>query len=125
MVLPVTFTLIALCAALLMPGTAWIGLLRGRLGILRGDGGDPVLFKRTRIYGNFVEIAPLTCLALGAAEVLGLAAAWLWAGVVCFFAGRLLHYVLYDSKTRGGAMGLSVLPAFLAGIWVLWKLWLA
>ena len=125
MTLPVTFTFIALCAALVMPGTAWIGLLRGRLNTLRGDGGDPVLFKRTRIYGNFIEIAPLTCLALGAAETLGLGAAWLWAGMVCFFVGRGLHYVLYDSKTRGAAMGLSVLPAFLAGLWVLWTLWLA
>ncbi|HEV7344745.1 MAG TPA: MAPEG family protein [Devosia sp.] len=121
--LPVTFTFMAVCAALLMPLTGWIGVYWGSRGILRGDGGDPILFKRIRAHGNFIETAPLIAMALLAAEWLGLAQLWLWAAVGSFFIGRLLHWVMYDNKMRGGPMILVTAPGLLLGGWVLYTLW--
>ena len=120
---PVTLTFIALAAAALLPLTAWIGIYRGKVGILRGHGDDPVLFKRTRIHANFVETAPLTILSVFAAEGLGMAQVWLWASVFAYLAGRIGHYALYDDKRRGVPMVLTTGPGFLLGIWVLLKLW--
>lgn len=121
--LPVTLTFIALCAALLMPLTGWIGIYRGSRDILRGDGGDPVLFKRIRAHGNFIETAPLIAMAIFAAEWLGLERGWLWAAVLSFFVGRALHWVMYDLKVRGAAMTFVTAPGLLLGGWVLFTLW--
>lgn len=123
MILPVTFTTISVFAILLIPLTGWVGLLRGETGILRGDGGHPVLFKRIRIYGNLTEVFPFFVFALGAAESAGLSMGWLWAAVVCFLVGRVLHYGLYDTKMRGGAMLVTVLPGVVMGIWLLGQIW--
>jgi uncharacterized membrane protein YecN with MAPEG domain len=123
MTLPVSFTFIALCAGALFPTVGWIGLLRGRIGVLRGDGGNPTLFKRIRIHANFIETAPLTAMVLLAAESLGLAQGWLWAALLSYFLGRVGHYVLYDSKLRAGPMALTVGPGLLLGLWTLWTLW--
>ena len=123
--LPVTVTFIALCGLAMMPMTGWIGTYRGARGILRGDGGDPVLFKRSRAHGNFIETAPLTALALLAAESLGLGQGWLWLGVASFVLGRIAHWVLYDQKTRGIAMTFVTGPAFLMSIYCLVRIWSA
>ena len=121
--LPVTLTFISICAAMLIPLSGWIGLYRSKIGVLRGDGGNPVLFKRIRIHGNFVENAPLTALAMAGAEGLGLASTWLWTGFGTFLAGRILHYMLYDTTARGFGMLLTTLPAFGWGAWILWRIW--
>ena len=121
--LNVSLTFIALCASTLLPFSAWIGTLRGRLGILRGDGGNPILHKRVRIHGNFIENAPLTALVMVAAEALGAADAWLWAAVACFTAGRVLHFIRYDAKDRGVGMFMTTLPPFLLGSYVLLRIY--
>ena len=117
--LPVTFTFISVLAIGLIPLTAWIGLYRDKVDILRGDGGNAVLFKRIRIHGNLMENAPLFALVLGAAETAGLSGQWLWLAVATFAVGRILHYVLYDRKTRGIAMSVTLLPGSVMGIWLL------
>ncbi len=117
--LPVTFTFISVLAILLIPLTGWIGILRGKTGILRGDGGDSVLFKRIRIHGNLMENAPLFAMVLGAAESVGLGQSLLWLAVLGFVLGRVLHFVLYDSKLRGVAMFITLLPGFVMGGWLL------
>ena len=124
MVLPVTLTFIALSALAMFILVAWIGLTRAPLGVLRGDGDHPVLFKRIRIHANFVETAPLFALSLGAGEALGLGASLLWLAVVSYGLGRIGHYFLYDSKFRGLPMTLTVGPSALIGLWVLYRLWL-
>lgn len=117
--LPVTFTFVSLLAILLIPFTGWVGLRRSNIGVLRGDGGDAVLFKRIRIHGNLMENAPLFVVMLGASEIAGLGPFWLWLAVVTFVAGRALHYALYDSKMRGGAMLITLLPGAIMGLWIL------
>lgn len=49
----VSFTFVAICAASLFVLTGWVGVLRGKIDVLRADGGDADLFKRIRIHGNF------------------------------------------------------------------------
>lgn len=122
--LPVTLTFVSISAAMLLPLTAWIGLYRRKISVLRGDGGDPALFKRTRIHGNFVENAPLFALAMTGAEALGLGAPWLWSSFCAFVVGRILHYMLYDTTARGLGMLLTTLPAFVWGAWILSRIWL-
>ena len=125
MVLPVTFTFIGLYAIALVVLTGWIGLYRGATNQLRGDGGDPVLFKRSRFHGNLVENAPATALALGAGEALGLGINWLWLVVLSFIAGRILYFALYDRKIRALGMTMTQFPAAIIGVWVLYTLWMA
>lgn len=120
---PVTLTFVAMCGLVLLPMTAWIGMYRDSIRILRGDGGNPVLSKRIRIHGNFIENAPITALTLGGAELLGLGPVWLWLGLAAFVAGRIVHYVLYDRPSRGIGMLLTTLPAAAWGAWILWTVW--
>ena len=122
--LPITFTFISVLAILMIPMTGWIGMRRDKIGrVLRGDGGDPILFKRIRIHGNLMENAPLLALTLGAAEYTGLRPAWLWLAVATFIVGRALHYALFDSTKRGLAMLITVLPSVLMGAWLLAQIW--
>ena len=124
MILPVTFTFIALTSIAMFILVAWIGLTRAQLGVLRGDGGDPVLFKRIRVHANFVETAPLFALTLGTGEAVGLGAGLLWLAVISYGLGRIGHHVLYDSRFRVLPMTLTVAPSGLIGLWVLYRLWI-
>ena len=121
--LPITVTFVSLLVISLVGFSAWIGLYRGSVDILRGDGGDTVLFKRIRIHGNLMENAPTFALILGAAEGMGLATAWLLAAVASFVLGRVLHFVLYDDKRRGMAMALTTFPGAFLGIWAISQIW--
>ncbi len=123
LLLPVTYTFIALVAGATMVLTGWVGLLRSRLNLLRDGGSDPALYKRIRIHGNFVENAPVLALALGAGEAMGLAAGWLWLAILSFVLGRVLHVLLYDTRHRGLPMTLTQAPSVAIGLWVLARLW--
>ncbi len=125
MILPVTFTFAALAAVAMMVLVGWIGLKRGATNVLRGDGGDPVLFKRIRIHGNFIETAPLAILCMAAAESLGADPIWLWLSLASYVTGRALHVPMYDLKVRGVALSFSTGPFLLLGLFVLYRLWLA
>jgi uncharacterized membrane protein YecN with MAPEG domain len=122
-ILPVTFTAVSLLAISLIPMTGWIGLLRGKVNILRGAGENDVLFKRIRIHGNLIENAPIFLMVLATSEYLGLAQSWLWVSVATFISGRVLHFMLYDNKMRGGAMTVTLLPGVAMGIWILRLVW--
>ncbi|QHQ35956.1 MAPEG family protein [Algicella marina] len=81
-----------------------------------------MLFKLSRAHGLFIETAPLTALVLLAAEAQGLDKAWLWAAFAAFYAGRALHWFLYDSGARGLSMVLTLASGLLLGIWVALRL---
>ncbi len=117
--LNVSFTFVALCTFAPFLLTAWIGVRRGKLEVLRGHGDDPELFWRSRVHGNFVENAPIVALALLVAESVGIADAWLWATLAAFFVGRVVHAVRFDHKDRALGMTLSIGPAMALGIAVL------
>lgn len=125
MLLPVTFTFASILAIMLIPLTGWIGLRRDKIGgVFRGAGDDPTLFKRIRIHGNLMENAPVFILVLASSEAAGLGTAWLWIAGVTFLTGRVLHFRLFDSRKRGLAMLITLLPGAFMGIWLLLKIWL-
>ncbi len=121
--LNVAFTFIAVCAGSLLFLIAAVGQSRRSARVLRGDGGDRELFKRIRIHGNFIENAPLMALVILSAEMLGIADPWLWAAVASFFAGRIHHFIRYDSAKRALGMVLTTAPALALGVAVLFRLW--
>lgn len=123
--IPITTTFIAAYVIALVLMTGWVGIFRGKLDVLRGHGNDPVLEKRIRIHGNFIENAPAVALAMGAAELLGTSAWALWLAAIAFFAGRLMHYFLYDAKSRAMAMSVTQFPAAFLAVWCLYAIYFA
>lgn len=119
--LDVTATFVALCAVIIFVMVSAVGFRRSAIGVLRGDGGDPILFKRSRLHGNFVEVAPITALALLVAELTGVPERWLWIAVASFFVGRIYHGVRYDARDRGVGMALTVMPSVVLGITVFYR----
>ena len=124
-IIPITTTFIAIYVIALVLMTGWVGIFRGKLDVLRGHGNDPVLEKRIRIHGNFIENAPAVALAMGAAELLGTDAWALWLAAIAFFAGRLMHYFLYDAKSRAMAMAVTQFPAAFLAVWCLYVIYFA
>ena len=123
--IPITTTFIAFYAIALVILTGWIGIYRGKHGVLRGHGGDTVLEKRIRYHGNLIENAPAMALVLGASEMLGMTSWILWLAVGAFVAGRILYFYLYDKEVRALAMSLTQFPAGLLGLWCLYAVYMS
>ncbi len=123
--IPITTTFIACYAIALVPITGWIGVLRGRLNILRGHGDNRTLEKRIRYHGNLTENAPAMALTLGASEILGAASWALWAAFAAFIIGRVMYYPLYDKEMRALAMSVTQFPAALLALWCLYAIYFA
>jgi len=66
-------------------------LLRRRLRIGIGDGGNPLLLRATRVHANFAEYVPLCLLLIALCEARGASAIWLHSVLASLAAGRLLH----------------------------------
>jgi uncharacterized membrane protein YecN with MAPEG domain len=66
-------------------------LLRRRLRVALGDGGNEQLLRAARAHANFAEYAPLVLLLLLLAEQVGLPAPLLHALAVALVLGRALH----------------------------------
>ena len=56
-----------------------------------GSGGDATLERKSRVFGNFAEYAPLFVVLLALAELLGLPRPWLHLYGIVFVAGRIAH----------------------------------
>ncbi|HEV2748772.1 MAG TPA: MAPEG family protein [Allosphingosinicella sp.] len=101
--LPITLT-IAGAAALL---NVWLGLrvslLRRRLKVSIGDGGNPAIATRMRAHANFIEYAPFFLILLGLIEMARGSETWLWLVAILFIAGRLAHPFGMD-RTGGNAL---------------------
>lgn len=123
--IPVTTTFIALYAISLVVLTGWIGIFRGKLGILRGHGDNAILEKRIRYHGNLTENAPAMALVLGASEMLGATYWVLWLATSTFFVGRILYFSIYDKESRAFAMSLTQFPAGLLALWCLYAIYIA
>jgi hypothetical protein len=90
--LPVTALFVAVFALLQVPMTVAVGLRRAKSGIQFLDGGDETLLRRMRAHGNFTETAPMSLLAMGAAELAGAPGMLLWSVGGALLVGRILHY---------------------------------
>lgn len=115
--LPITLT-IAGAAALL---NLWLGLrvslLRRRLKVSIGDGGNEPIARRMRGHANFTEYAPFVLILLGLVEYTAGSSPWLWAAGILFIVGRLAHPFGMD---RPGASALRI-----GGMAVTWAVLLA
>jgi uncharacterized membrane protein YecN with MAPEG domain len=58
-----------------------------------GDGGDAVMSRAVRVFGNFAEYAPLIIVMLALAEMLGVSRTLLHVYGAAFVVGRILHAV--------------------------------
>lgn len=123
MLLPVTLTIAAACAAL----NIWLAMriVPGRLkGISLGDGGDQAMLARVRAHANFAEYAPFVLILMALVELAGARAISLWATGAAFVLARIAHGIGMSqpapSKLRaGGALVTWLVLAMLAG-WALW-----
>lgn len=106
--MPLTITplYVALAAIVLLVLTVRVILLRRRLAIGLGTGGDAELEKAVRGHGNFTEYAPIGLIVLASAELSGAAGAWIHAIGILLIGGRLLH-AWGLSQSRGRSIGRS------------------
>ncbi len=96
-------------------------VIRLRIGrrVSLGDGGDPLLKRATRVFGNFAEYAPLVIVLLALAEMLGTSRTWLHFYGAAFLAARLVHAVGLYRTTSPNVLrqaGVTVTFAVLIGL---------
>ena len=90
MAIPVTAALAAFCGLLLVALASRVSLLRFRLKIPFGDGGNPALMRAIRTHGNTTEHAPIFLLLALAWELSRGGDGFLVGVAVLFVASRLL-----------------------------------
>jgi uncharacterized protein len=84
-----------------------------------GDGGDPVMSRAVRVFGNFAEYAPLIIVLLALAEMLGVSRTSLHVYGAAFVLSRILHAIgLYRTPKPNifRFLGVTVTLAVLAGL---------
>ncbi|MBK05940.1 MAG: glutathione metabolism protein [Deltaproteobacteria bacterium] len=98
-------------------------LLRQKLEVGIGDGGDKRLLRATRVHGNFAEYVPLALLLLFLLECQTKTTLWVHIGGSVLLAGRLLHaygvsQVKEDLRLRvtGMAMNFCVIVGLSVGL---------
>ena len=89
--LPVTMVMAGLMALMGTLMSALVSRRRWATKVVRGDGGDKLLGKRIRAFGNFAEYAPLSVILVGLCEFAGMAAVFVTALAAAFILGRLFH----------------------------------
>ncbi|MEH3045821.1 MAPEG family protein [Sphingomonas adhaesiva] len=123
MLLPITLTIAAACAAI----NLWLALrvvpgrVRGK--VLLGDGGSEALLAVQRAHANFTEYAPFVLILLALIELAGGSPTWLWVAGVAFVLARVAHGLgmtrpAPNPLRAGGALLTWVVLALLAG-WAL------
>jgi hypothetical protein len=101
----------------MLPLTVLISMRRKSLGnVVFGDGGDIVLRRRIRAFGNFVEYAPFCLLLLALMELQGAPSTWLWVVGGLLAAGRVVHalgMLFVESAAPRGVGMMATYAAFL------------
>jgi len=93
MAIPVTVALAAFCGLLLVGLASRISVLRFRLKIAFGDGGNPALMRAIRTHGNTAEHAPVFLLLALAWELARGTTGLLVGAAVLFVVARVLFTV--------------------------------
>jgi uncharacterized protein len=108
-----------------VPLTWIVGLRRFQTGIRFFGGDDDILLRRMRAHGNYTESVPITLLAMGCAEFLGMPSVGLWAGGAFLVVGRIAHAVEILrtgwGPGRSGGMVLTFLAMIEFGAWSMWR----
>lgn len=106
--LPITSTLTAVYALMMVGLSLLVSLRRRKLWVVYGDGDDDTLRRRVRAHGNFIEYAPLALLLVGILEFRGSPNVIIGGLALCFFVSRLLHAygMLYGKSPAERAMSM-------------------
>lgn len=136
MILPITSTLAALLAALMLPLTLAVSMKRVTLGLSEGniakyptgDGGNDALIGRIRALGNFTEYVPIALILFALMELQGAPNTLLWAVGGAFTAGRLIHAIACIADIgfpppRGLAMFATYAALGVPAWWLLSNAW--
>lgn len=91
MALPVTSVFAAIAALALVVMSFRVSLLRMRVGATHGDAGDPMLLRRIRAQGNFIEYVPIGLILMALLELRGTDGAILWGIGGVLALGRASH----------------------------------
>lgn len=125
MVFPITGLFAALFALAFVGLTGFVGVYRVKHQIPFLDGGDPVLTKRMRAHGNFIEYVPIALILMALAEANGAPAALLYGLGGLLILGRFLHAitVLGNPWGPGRALGMAGTSGtiVIAGGWLIWS----
>lgn len=101
--------------------SAHVGRTRGRLKIMMGDAGHPLMIRAMRGQANFVEYTPLVLVQLVAMAILGAPALVVHLIGLALTLGRLLHgwhFVQDDAPgwQRAAGAGLTLLALLAASL---------
>jgi uncharacterized membrane protein YecN with MAPEG domain len=100
MILPITLTIAAAAAILLIWLAARVSRLRRPLKIGLGDGGNEMLLRRIRAHANYAENMPIFLVLLGLLELAGGDRWILWGASIAFILARLAHAFGMDGPSR-------------------------
>lgn len=106
---------------ILLALAAHVGRTRGRLNIMMGDAGNPLMIRAMRGQANFVEYAPLVLVQLVAMALLGTPGWVVHLVGLALTIGRLLHgwHFMQDDAPgwqRGAGAGLTMLALLVASL---------
>lgn len=130
--LPVTSTIAAILALVMIPLSIQVSARRAITGmragapnsVVFGDGGNEILRNAIRAFGNFTEYVPMVLLMLALAEAQGAPPTLIaWVGGI-FAAGRVLHaaamtWLPMNPAPRGLAMFATYAALGVPAVWLL------
>ncbi len=129
--LPITSLVAGLLALAAIPLAMQISARRIALGkaagdptaVVFGDGGDALLRRRIRAFGNFIEYVPIALILLALMELQGGASLWAWLSGVALLVGRGVHALgmLYAQSPAPRALGmiLTYIAILISAVWLL------
>ena len=100
------------------------GIMRGKLGVSIGDGGDPELLLRIRRHGNFTEFVPLALILMGLLEMNGVGSTTAHVFGIVLVLARIAHAVGLKADTpatplRGIGAGATALLTVVMSVWAI------
>jgi uncharacterized membrane protein YecN with MAPEG domain len=113
-ILPITLTIAAAGAVLLIWLAARVSRLRRGYKISVGDGGNEALLRRIRAHGNYVENMPIALLLLALLELAGGDSRILWAAGILFILSRIVHAFGMDQTSPSRLRVLGMMGSTLA-----------
>jgi uncharacterized membrane protein YecN with MAPEG domain len=115
MPVPLTATVAALLALMLVGVSIRVTVLRARTKIDFADGGNQALQHAIRVQGNFIEYVPMALALMAAVEWLG-AKPWIvYLLAISLLLARIIHaWGIYADAIQGRVVGTSVTWVVLA-----------
>lgn len=116
--LPITLTIAGAAALLNIWLALRVSLLRRKLKVSIGHGGQTPIAVRMRAHANFIEYAPFFLILLLLIELAHGSQTWLWLVAIAFILGRIAHAFGMDRKGANPlrVIGITITWACLLGL---------